>query len=167
MYRLCVTPLPALIKTMGGTNAQQRRAQQGERCMNLYPPDTTLGWRVIRQVSQAQALKKLACGQWRAVNDEQGNFLGYQVLATFKTDNELPSGASSTSITVNECELNAGLRGKSRTWGMNEEDRISRRHPTSGKALPPEDAIERAIAKVREWPLPHGDRAVRAYPKPA
>jgi len=48
---------------------------------------------------------------------------------------------------------------------MREDQRISRKHPKSGKDLPPEDAIERAQAKVNEWPLMHRDRAVRVYPK--
>lgn len=136
---------------MSGKTRGQRRAEFGERCINLYPPDTALGWRVIRQVTPAEATKKVASGQWREVFDEHGNFWGYQVLANFKTDSDLPSGASSTSITARECELNAGLGGRSRTMGMIEADRISRRHPKMGKALPPEDAVERAIAKVKEF----------------
>jgi len=105
-------------------------------------------------------------GKLREVQDEHQNFLGYQLISNFKTDNDLPSGVSSTSITVTECVLNAGLGGYSRTLGMGEEERISRKS-REGKQLPPEDAIERAIEKVKEWPLMHGDRAVRCYPKPA
>lgn len=142
----------------------ERRAQSSERCISVYPADTTLGWRVIKMVSAQLAMAKLALGVWREVHDEHGSFQGCQVLATVKSDSELPSGASSTSITVNECELNAGLGGKSRTAGLSEDKRISR-FRTDGKALPPEDAIERAEAKVREWTELHGDRAIRVYPK--
>jgi hypothetical protein len=61
---------------------------------------------------------------------------------------------------------------------MPEEKRISWRDKY-GKALVPEDAIERAQEKVKQWPWPasriddgrgepvFGDRAVRVYPKPA
>ena len=161
---------------MGKPNAAQRRAHAGE--IRVYPAETSLGWRVIRHVSAQEAGEKLASGEWREVLDEQGNFWGCQVLATFSKDQDLPSGASSSSITVNECFLNAGLGGRSRTAGMPEEKRISRRS-AEGKALPPEDAIERAREKVRQWPWPasriddgsgaavYGDRAVRCYPKPA
>ena len=86
-----------------------RRAECGERSISVYPAETALGWRVILQVSPDKATAKLACGAWREVQDEHGNFLGCQVVANFKKDEDLPSGASSTSITVRECELNAGL----------------------------------------------------------
>jgi len=160
-----------------GKSRTQRRAEKGERCVSVYPPDTSLGWRVIYHVSKPQAAAKLASGEWREVYDEHGNFMGCQVLATFKQDEELPSGASSSSITVSECELNAGLGGRSHTVGMPEDRRISRRNQV-GRALPPEDAVERAQAKVNQWPWPasriddgsgqpvYGDRAVRCYPKP-
>ncbi len=103
-----------------------------------------------------------------------GNHVGYQVLANLTKDEDLPSGASSSSITASECELNCG---KSRTVGLPEDKRISRR-TRMGRALPPEDAVERAQAKVRMWPHSasridngrgdpvYGDRAVRVYPKP-
>jgi hypothetical protein len=140
-----------------------------ERSIPVFPADTTLGWRVIRMVSVQVALGKLALGVWREVHDEHGNFQGCQVLATVKSDSELPSGASSTSITVNECELNAGLGGRSRTAGLPEDKRISRFRTTDHGILPlpPEDAIERAQAKVKEWTKPHSDKAVRVYPKSA
>jgi hypothetical protein len=147
--------------------ANDRRSQSSERSIAVYPADTSLGWRVIRMVSPNVALGKLALGVWREVFDEHRNFVGCQVLQTVKTDSELPSGASSTSITVNECELNAGLGGKSRTAGMPEDKRLSRFRTTANGILPlpPEDAIERAQAKVKEWTKPHGDRATRVYPK--
>jgi hypothetical protein len=161
-----------------GKSSSQRRAEKGDRCINVYPPDTSLGWRVIRQVTPAKAAENLAAGRWREVYDEHGNFWGCQLLLSFKTDQDMQSGASSPSITVSECELNAGLRGSSHTAGLPEEKRISR-HSQTGKALPPEDAIERAIEKVKQWPWPasriddgtgiavFGDRAVRVYPKSA
>ncbi len=130
---------------MGKTSAQ-RRACDG--AISLYPAETSLGWRVIGTTTAPIAAERLARGEWREVYDEHGNFWGYQVLANFTKDEDLPSGASSTSITVRECELNAGLGGRSRTAGMTEEQRISRKNKF-GKALPPEDAVERAQEKVK------------------
>lgn len=161
---------------MGGKTRAQSRACDG--AISLYPAETSLGWRVIGTTTRERGLEKLAGGEWREVFDEHHNFWGYQILANFKKDEDLPSGASSSSITVSECCLNAGLGGRSHTSGMPEEKRISRRSE-EGKALPPEDAIERAIEKIKQWPWPasriddgsgapiFGDRAVRVYPKPA
>jgi len=133
---------------MGKPTAAQRRVKSGE--INLFPAETSLGWRVIRQVSCSEASEKLATGEWREVYDEHEKFLGCQVLANFKKDEDLPSGATSTSITVWECMLNAGLGGKSHTAGLPEERKVSRK-TRFGKALPPEDAVERARAKVAEF----------------
>jgi hypothetical protein len=126
-----------------------RRGHGGNRDFKLWLPETDQFWRVIRQVSFAEGERKCAAGEWCRVNDGFGNHVGFQILANFKKDEELPSGASSTSITVRECQLNAGLGGLSRTAGMIEEKRISRKNQF-GKPLPPEDAIERAQAKVKE-----------------
>jgi len=149
-------------------------------CLNLYSADIALGWRVIRTVRQCQGAKKVQLGEWRMVLNELGEHIGYQVLANFRTDRDLPSGASSTSITVTEILLNALTifrDGRSRTKGLSEEKRITRHRHIDGKALPPEDAVERAQAKVAAWPRPAshvipgdqdspmGDRAVRVYPK--
>jgi hypothetical protein len=133
---------------MAGTTRAQRRAHKGD--IDVFPAETSLGWRVIRQASQDEAQKKLATGEWREVQDEAGNFIGCQVLANFKKDEDLPSGASSTSISPRECLLNAAGLRESRTANLPEERKISRKS-RFGKALPPEDAIERAVAKVREF----------------
>lgn len=148
-----------------GKSRGLRRGNIGANYL-LFAAETTLGWRVVRRVSGAQGEEMLARGQWRDVYDASGNHIGYQVIASYKTDLEILSGSSSCSITAREIELNAGLRGRSRTAGMSEEQRISRRAPRTGSPLPPEDAIERAIAKVKEWPRSHRDRAVRIYPNP-
>ena len=141
---------------MSGKTRSQCRELRGE--IAVYPAETSLGWRVIRHVPATEAREKLATGEWREVYDEHQSFLGCQILANFKVDQELPSGASSTSITVRECLLNAGIREtsrgvvlglKSRTAGMTEDERISRKNKF-GKPLPPEDAVERARAKVKE-----------------
>ncbi|WP_420239243.1 hypothetical protein ACOBR2_06595 [Telmatobacter bradus] len=162
-----------------GKTASQRRLENRSRCIDVYPADTTLGWRVVRQVRLTEAAQHLAAGAWREVYDERGNFLGCQVLLSICTDQELPSGASSTSITLGEVMLNAGLGGRSRTLGRSEEWRLTRPKRPNGRRPAPEDAIERAIEKVKQWPWPasrvddgsgapkFGDRAVRVYPKSA
>ncbi len=108
----------------------------------------------------------LARGLWRDVCDEAGTHIGYQLLGGTRLERKaFPSSrASSTSISVRECQRNAGEFGASRTTGR------------LGK---PADAIERAVEKVKQWPFPasriddgrgepvFGDRAVRCYPKPA
>ncbi len=133
-----------------GRSRSLRRESNGDRSVPVYPVDTTLGWRVISHVTKAHASEKMARGEWREVHDEHGNFWGCQMLANFKKDEDLPSGASSTSITVNECFLNAGLGGKSRTARMTEDERLSRKDGF-GHPLPPEDAVERAQTKVAEF----------------
>lgn len=148
---------------------------------DLYPPTTTLGWRVVRKVTAAEANDALERGLWREVCNERGEFAGYQIKANFKSDEDLPSGSSLCSIAVKEMELNAGTafrRGKSRTAGLQEDERVALRNQQTNHALPPEDAVERATEKVRLWPYPasrvdngkgdavFGDRAVRAYPNP-
>ncbi len=160
---------------MSGRTKAQRRACKGE--LNLYPANTTLGWRVIGTTTSQRAAAKLARGEWREVYDDSGNLLGYQILATFSTDKDLPSGESSSSITASESQLNAGVVGVSHTEGLSEDERVSRRNKWQ-HALPPEDAVERAREKVKIWVVPasriddgkgepvFGDRAVRCYPKP-
>lgn len=120
-----------------------------------------LGWRVIRHVSGAQGEEMVARGKWREVYDEQNNHVGYQIVASWKSDLEILSGGPSpNSITKREVEMNAGLYGRSRTQGMPEESRVARFDSRTGKPLPPEDAIERAVAKVAEF----GRMRLRANP---
>jgi hypothetical protein len=140
---------------MGKLNHSQRRAAHGARCINLYPANTTLGWRPIRQVTAADAAKNYALGKWGEVHDEHGNFWGYQVLASPKTDQELSSEQSSTSLTARECDLIAGQcfpKGKSHTLGLSEAKKLNR-HPKDDpdKFLAPEDAVELAVAKEQEF----------------
>jgi len=106
------------------------------------------------------------CELW----DEFGRFQGYLLVEALPpTDEKLPSLISSASISANEVLANAGVLGRSRTASLSEEDRITRRHPKTGRPMPAEDFVERAQEKVRLWTQPapgRGDRAVRVYPKP-
>lgn len=116
-------------------------------------------------VTAQAASEKLASGKWCAVSDAHGNFAGCQMFNPVKNEQDLPSRTSSTSISVSEMNMNAGLCGRSHTMGMPEWKRLSRHMPLdhpfcAGKALPPEDTIERAIEKVREF----GRTRIRANP---
>lgn len=161
-----------------GTNASQRRAAgSGDRCIDVYAADVSRGWRVVRQVTPEVAYRKVLEGKWSEQFDAIGNFFGVQVVAAVKTDQELPSGTSATTITARDSMVFAGLAGPSRTIGMNEDRRIGRYSAVTCSALPPEDRIERVIAKVQQWPYPasridsgrgpvrYGDRALRVYPR--
>lgn len=153
-----------------------RRSARGERCVDVYSAEMSCGWRIIRQVTARYAYDKVIEGRWRELFDDLGNFLGVQVVNALKTDQDLPSGTSATTITARDSMLFAGLGGPSRTITMNEDARISRFNAKTCRALPPEDHIERVIAKVQQWPFPasridsgdamrFGDRAVRVYPR--
>jgi hypothetical protein len=148
---------------MGGKNRNQRRQSAGSPTYLLFDAETALGWRVIRHVSGAQGEEMLARGAWRDVYDDLGNHIGYQMIAAAEilrsSSDPLPN-SSASSITVGELKLNAGLGGKSRTAGMSENMRITRRDLKTGASLPPEDAIEKAQTKVREWQPSHVDRIV-------
>jgi hypothetical protein len=135
----------------------------------VYSADTTLGWRVARRISYQRGETMVSAGRMHRVEDQFGRHIGYQMGGRKQpSDNDLPSLASSASITAHECEANAGVLGKSVTATMSEHKRVHRLHPRSGKLLPAEDFIERAQGKVAAYIATanrDGDRAVRIYPK--
>lgn len=170
---------------MGHMSRNGRRAI-ADRCIDVYAADTSRGWRVVRQVTPLYAYDKVALGKWHELFDDFGNFYGVQVVAAVRCDMDLMSDEdSATTITASESKQNAGLDGPSMTFGQSEDFRIDRHHPITGTAQPPEDWIERAQQKVKEWPFPasridngrdplptkiysrvgeYGDRALRVYP---
>jgi hypothetical protein len=134
-----------------GYRPRLRRSNQ----FDLYSGETVLGWRVLRTVSGAQGEEMVACGRWIHVFDADNNFAGYQILAPGQTDAVIPSKPTASGIARCEMEVNAGtgfIRGRSRTARLNEHQRNSRKHHETGKALPPEDFIERIQQKVHVWP---------------
>ncbi len=118
-----------------------------------------------------------ALGTVRRVEHEDGTSAGYQMVEAAVREDDLPSREPDCGITARESQMNAGLRGRSRTKGLSEDERMARRS-SKGRVMEPEDAIERAMEKVRLWASPasriddgrgkpvYGDRAVRCYPKP-
>lgn len=125
------------------------------KTVKLYAAETTLGWRVVREVPLQQGLQKEAAGAWRRVLDPITRELdGFQLIAVKveRVDKDLSSIQSSSSISgpsrrdtpqkLSEMEINAGQR--SSTARLNEEEREER--AAAGRA--PEDRAERVQAKV-------------------
>jgi hypothetical protein len=130
------------------------KSNRGSRRLPLYAAETLLGWRVIRWISRIKGSDMVAQGFARDVHDEQFNHIGFQLMPTRQMEQQQLSMHTSTGLVPRDVMLNAGTQfkhGKSRTAGMTEDQRLHRTHPTTGKLLPPEDAVELAQARVREW----------------
>lgn len=178
-----------------GKSSAVRRAERG-LTINLFSANTHLGWKVIRHVPVELAIGQLAQRKWREIwyeadADGKRELAGVQPLPpaekTKTLHQVLAERLVAVTITLPEVQRNAGLYGRSHTLGMPEWKRLTRhaRHDTK-RILAPEDAIERAIEKVRLWPYPasvlrdkagnavtdangkpqFGDKAVRTYPHP-
>lgn len=107
------------------------------------------GYAVIRRVSLQQAEAMEAREVCRRDYDRStGELLGFRVIGIEhrKMDSELRSTPTTPEISVGEMEMNV-LR--SRTYRLNEEMRL--KLIKDGEM--PEDAIERAQAKIRVYPL--------------
>jgi hypothetical protein len=105
-------------------------------------------------MSRIKGSDMVAQGFARDVHDEQFNHIGFQLMPTRQMEQQQLSMHTSTGLVPRDVMLNAGTQfkhGKSRTAGMTEDQRLHRTHPTTGKLLPPEDAVELAQARVREW----------------
>lgn len=165
-------------------SSAERRLARGD-VANLYAKGTLVGCRILRQVPMATALEKVALGKWRRVFYEDGSLAGFQPYAepqpakSHSTAAGVSLDGSAPTITLTEVRMNAGEFGKSHTQGMPEWKRLKRHAKyDEKKILAPEDAIERAIAKVKLWPYPasrvddgsgepvYGDKAIRVYPHP-
>jgi len=90
-------------------NRPRIRASNAAHLFNLYPATTDDHWSVIRQVHFSFAEAKVASGEWKREHDELQNHTGYRVVPNRNGDSSLQSGASSSSITVREMQLNAGV----------------------------------------------------------
>jgi hypothetical protein len=107
------------------------------------------GYAVIRRVSRQQAEAMEAREVCRRDYDKvTGELLGFRVIGIEhrKMDSELPRTPTVPEITVVEMEMNLM---RSRTYRLSEEQRL--RLIKDGKM--PEDAIERAQAKIRVYPF--------------
>jgi hypothetical protein len=137
----------------------------------VFAACTTLGWQVVRRLTFAKGEAMANAGVYARVYDEvTGLQIGYQIAKEPATDKDIPSQPTQAVISISELEANAGVRGRSRTAGLPEHKRLERAKRTSrktGKLLLPEDAIERATAKVRVYPMvgPARGDILRAWPK--
>jgi hypothetical protein len=122
------------------------------------------GWRVIRRVRRLEAgRRQCERGAWREqFNEESGELIGWRLVSPEEMtgDQAIQTTAGSTAaIVAAEMETNAGLRGRSYTARLSEDERLERQAP--------EDFIERTTAKVRVWPDVHGAPGdiLRAWPR--
>lgn len=111
------------------------------------------GWRVTKSITQERFDQLKRRGHQFTPIHEWGTerVIGYQATNVVGTDYELPSRETRGAIIPAEMDLIAGqafANGRSRTMGLPEELRINRVHPLTGRALAPEDAIERAVGKL-------------------
>ena len=159
---------------MGKPTASQRRARAG--AVNLYGSDLSRG--AIATTTLDMVQEKVASGAWREVFFEStGASAGYQIVPRAERAKPKPPLERALTITLTETLRYCGLYGKSHTMGLPEWKRLKRHAKDDDqKILPPEDATERAIVKVKLWPFPasriddgtgkpvYGDRAIRVYP---
>jgi hypothetical protein len=133
----------------------KEKPESMRKTIKLYAAETTLGWRVVREVPLEQGLQKESAGAWRRVLDPITHELaGFQLISgkAERIDKDLSSIQSSSSISgpsrrdtpqkLSEMEINAGQRS-STVW-LNEEEREER----AAAGRPPEDRAERVQAKV-------------------
>jgi hypothetical protein len=137
------------------------RASSKINWSQLYGCDEQSRLQRIRRIKTIEGENNVASGIWGKVHNPQGEFIGYYIFQTV-TDSSSPGRKpSSTSITIRESEMNAFAAigwVRSRTMGMPESKKLIRGQYHSpqtgellGKLLPAEDAIEKAIEKVREF----------------
>ena len=87
---------------------------------------------------------------WRREYDKTtGAMIGFRMVGaeTNKVDSDLPHSFTSVAISKTEMEVNAAGTRSSHTFRLTEPDRLAR----IKNGLPPEDAAERTIAKVRVY----------------
>lgn len=129
----------------------RHRHHSSSRAFLLFNPNTTLGWSVARRIGVDRGEAMVDAGTAIRVNDGMGKHIGYQLRPDNEPRRFAASVQSSICITKSELEAAVGLMGKSATRGLSEEDRLSRVHPLTKKALPAEDFIERAEVKVASY----------------
>lgn len=139
-------------KQMASGSRSQRRNQRGDVLLFQWSAAAS-GWRVTKSITDEQFENMRRRGHRFEPIHEWGTnrIVGWQPSNLCGPDQELPSSDTRASITPMEMDLIAGqafLGGRSKTMGLGEELRINRVHPLTGHALPPEDAVERAVGKL-------------------
>lgn len=108
------------------------------------------GRRVIQRTSEQNALIYEQLGVWRREYDNQtGELIGFRLIGAevSKVDSDLQHCFTSVAISKTEMEVNAMGKRASHTFRLTEPDRLAR----IKNGLPPEDAAERTLAKVRVY----------------
>lgn len=123
----------------------------GGKRFNLFAPyDEACDWIRVRRVSFAEGERMCRLGEWSRVNDANNEHAGYEILHREEW-NGYVSSESPRAISASEMALYAGRAfrfGRSRTSGLTEKQRLARRDERTGLPLPPEDVVERIVAKV-------------------
>lgn len=123
----------------------------------LYEDEATrgsLGWRVTRRISREAGERMLVAGHAVQVHDEHGNMVGYHKVDAPLARNGVGANPMPVVLTAREMDLIAGQffrHGRSKTAGMSEAQRLSRIDPMTRRLLPPEDGIERALARLESY----------------
>ncbi len=145
--------------------ARNRRSRCNE--LILFSENSSLGWRGLRRISFDDGERSVNHGTMRRVYDELGNQIGYQFCAAAPVPTGGSSQPSCVVISNRERELIAFTRFQgsgSETAGMSEARRLERMKqtdPRTGKLLPAEDAVERAMEKLKLYPKLAGELAWR------
>lgn len=106
---------------------------------------------MARRISKADGERMIETGHARHVNDCNGEHIGYQMQQPAPVKNGVPAKPTPALLSAREMDLIAGrafAHGGSRTSKMSEVQRLTRVHPLSRRVLPPEDEVERAVAKL-------------------
>lgn len=119
---------------------------------NLFAPYEELGdWLRVRSVSFAEGERMCRYGEWSRVYYANGEHAGYEMCQRAEW-NACVTGESPRGLSESEVTLYAGRafrHGQSRTSGLTEKQRLTRRDERTGLPLPPEDVVERLEAKVQ------------------
>ncbi len=177
--------------------------RSGAATFNVMHNNSDGTWHYLGRISFQSAERKVDAGKWQRVYNQQNLHIGYEIcdsnpeavlaslhrevkskvkLGPVRRDKATAQASAEKKVSIcissKEMQIYAGQvfkHGKSRTYGMTDEQRASR-ISERGNRLSEEDAVERVVAKVELWPhpasrvaaderAPYGDRAVRVYPK--
>jgi hypothetical protein len=108
------------------------------------------GYRVVSRTGLKDAQLYEALGVWRREYDKTtGQMLGFRMIGqeTDKVDSDLQHMGTPVAISTTQMEVNAMGTRASHTFRLTEPDRLAR----IKNGLPPEDAAERTLAKVRVY----------------
>ena len=132
----------------------RRRTESQEFLLYDSQSDNVRGWSVTRRIGYKAGEQMELAGRAERVHDEMtGQHVGWRVCEERPVSDgmEISSDPTLALMSVYEMELVSGVRGKSRTAGMDLNDsRRLMRVTLTGKPLPAEDAVERARAKLAE-----------------